>query len=253
MKSKIITAIVAVAVVLSAVSLLGGESDVAPSVDVIDDNTAISEVNNPPVDTAPTVSESNTKPVVTETVVIDQDLNCMGIAQCFAGVVTEVIDGDTLKVNGESIRFSLASAPELKGYGGIDARNFIETLCPVGSTVTVDEDDGQVIGSYGRMVALIHCNDVNLNSELLDSNLGYLEDRFCDSSEFAEQRWAQKHGCSEYTVVETTSNCDASYPDFCIPSPPPDLDCGDMSQKKFTVLQPDPHRFDGDKDGIGCE
>jgi micrococcal nuclease len=31
------------------------------------------------------------------------------------------------------------------------------------------------------------------------------------------------------------------------------LDCGDIPQKKFTVLQPDPHRFDGDKDGIGCE
>ena len=49
------------------------------------------------------------------------------------------------------------------------------------------------------------------------------------------------------------SDCDPSYPDFCIPSSPPDLDCKDIPQKKFTVLQPDPHRFDGDKDGIGCE
>jgi micrococcal nuclease len=32
-----------------------------------------------------------------------------------------------------------------------------------------------------------------------------------------------------------------------------DLDCGDIPQKRFTVLQPDPHRFDGDKDGVGCE
>ena len=252
MKSKIITAIIAVAVVISAVSLLGGESDVAPSVDVIDNTAAISEPSTTPVDTTPTVSESNTTPIIEETVKVEE-LNCLGTAQCFAGVVTEVIDGDTIKVNGESIRFSLASAPELKGYGGIDAKNFIETICPVGSTVTIDEDDGQVIGSYGRMVALIHCNDANLNSELLDSNLGYLEDRFCDSSEFAQQRWAQKHGCAEYTVTETASDCDASYPDFCIPSPPPDLNCGDMSQKKFTVLQPDPHRFDGDEDGVGCE
>jgi len=29
--------------------------------------------------------------------------------------------------------------------------------------------------------------------------------------------------------------------------------CGDIPYKRFTVLQPDPHRFDGDKDGIGCE
>ena len=131
-----------------------------------------------------------------EVLVDDVSLDCMGTAKCFAGIVTEVIDGDTLKVNGESIRFSLASAPELKGFGGIDSRNFIETLCPVGSEVTIDEDDGQVLGSYGRIIGLIYCNDVILNQELLDANLGYLEDRFCDSSEFSTTTWAQKHGCS---------------------------------------------------------
>jgi len=54
-------------------------------------------------------------------------------------------------------------------------------------------------------------------------------------------------------IVESENNCDPSYPDFCIPPSPPDLNCKDISQKRFTVLQPDPHRFDGDKDGIGCE
>jgi len=34
---------------------------------------------------------------------------------------------------------------------------------------------------------------------------------------------------------------------------PPDLDCGDISYRNFTVLAPDPHRFDSDKDSIGCE
>jgi len=132
-------------------------------------------------------------PVVLE--VIDESLDCMGTAKCFAGVVTEVIDGDTLKVNGESIRFSLASAPELKGFGGIDSKNFIETICPVGSTVIVDEDDGQVLGSYGRIIGLVYCNDVILNQEILDVNLGYLEERFCDSSEFSTTTWAIKYGC----------------------------------------------------------
>ena len=42
-------------------------------------------------------------------------------------------------------------------------------------------------------------------------------------------------------------------PDFCIPPPPPDLDCGDIDQKDFTVHQPGPHRFDGNRDGRGCE
>ena len=49
-------------------------------------------------------------------------------------------------------------------------------------------------------------------------------------------------------------NCHPSYPDVCIPPPPPDLDCGDIPYRNFRVLPPDPHRFDGrDQDGIGCE
>src|SRR3712207_3610359 len=47
--------------------------------------------------------------------------------------------------------------------------------------------------------------------------------------------------------------CEPSYPDVCIPPPPPDLDCGDVADRRFTVFPPDPHRFDGDYDGAGCE
>jgi len=47
--------------------------------------------------------------------------------------------------------------------------------------------------------------------------------------------------------------CDPSYPDVCIPPPPPDLDCKDVPYKRFRVVGADPHRFDGDGDGIGCE
>jgi len=47
--------------------------------------------------------------------------------------------------------------------------------------------------------------------------------------------------------------CDPSYPDRCIPSPPPDLDCGDIVYKNFKVSSSDPHGFDRDNDGIGCE
>ena len=48
-------------------------------------------------------------------------------------------------------------------------------------------------------------------------------------------------------------NCDPSYPGVCIPPPPPDLDCDDVSFNNFTVVGTDPHGFDGDDDGIGCE
>lgn len=60
------------------------------------------------------------------------------------------------------------------------------------------------------------------------------------------------------TVATTTTttaqgNCHPSYPDFCIPPPPPDLNCGDIGAKNFRVLSPDPHGFDGNNDGVGCE
>jgi micrococcal nuclease len=48
-------------------------------------------------------------------------------------------------------------------------------------------------------------------------------------------------------------SCDPSYPDFCIPPYPPDLDCGDVFYEDFTVVGRDPHGFDGDGDGVGCE
>ena len=38
-----------------------------------------------------------------------------------------------------------------------------------------------------------------------------------------------------------------------ISSPPPDLNCQNISDKNFEVLPPDPHGFDRDEDGIGCE
>jgi micrococcal nuclease len=48
-------------------------------------------------------------------------------------------------------------------------------------------------------------------------------------------------------------DCNPSYPEVCIPPPPPDLDCADIGPRRFTVLPPDPHNFDGDFNGVGCE
>jgi len=40
---------------------------------------------------------------------------------------------------------------------------------------------------------------------------------------------------------------------LAVPPPPPDLDCSDVRERRFTVLPHDPHDFDGDHNGIGCE
>jgi len=59
------------------------------------------------------------------------------------------------------------------------------------------------------------------------------------------------------SVTATFGFCAASYPTVCIPPPPPDLNCPDVPYHNFTVLwnvpDPDPHHFDGDHDGVGCE
>ena len=56
---------------------------------------------------------------------------CSGFARCITGKVTQVIDGDTIKIDGQSVRFAMASAPELNEPGGIESREFIEEICSV--------------------------------------------------------------------------------------------------------------------------
>jgi micrococcal nuclease len=56
-------------------------------------------------------------------------------------------------------------------------------------------------------------------------------------------------------AVPASGECDPSYSDVCIPPTwvSGDLDCGQIGFRRFTVLPPDPHNFDGDVDGVGCE
>jgi hypothetical protein len=50
-------------------------------------------------------------------------------------------------------------------------------------------------------------------------------------------------------------SCDPAYPDFCIQPvwEVGDLDCTQVAGAWFTVYAPDPHGFDADYDGYGCE
>jgi hypothetical protein len=57
----------------------------------------------------------------------------------------------------------------------------------------------------------------------------------------------------EEVSEEDGEDCDNSYPDECIPPPPPVLDCSDIDEDDFEVRRSDPHGFDDDNDGVGCE
>jgi micrococcal nuclease len=193
---------------------------------------------------------------------------CTGTALCITEKVTKIVDGDTLYTTNYKIRLSLTNTPEKDEPGFQEATLFTAMLCPVGSMITVDQDDLQPVDNYGRILGKVYCEGGVINEYLLSNGHANILSQYCSTSEFSGENWAQSYGCgynskstsmqSSQTTEPTTSqsstgNCDPSYPDFCILSPPPDLDCKDIPQKRFTVLQPDPHRFDGDNDGIGCE
>lgn len=56
-----------------------------------------------------------------------------------------------------------------------------------------------------------------------------------------------------YVGASSDGNCDPSYPEVCIASPPPDLDCDEVPYNNIQVIGSDPHGFDREGDGIGCE
>lgn len=193
----------------------------------------------------------------------------------FDGVITGVIDGDTLDINtndGSSmtIRLVLVDAPELNELGYNEAKDFITQNC-LDKPATVDPDDNQDL-SHGRLVALVYCNGLNINEAIIAAGFAEIYRSFCEVSEFGVSEWAQTYGCAadidlsnsgdvsedidingDDKQVKVSNDCDSAYSDVCIPSPPPDLDCGDIPDKNFNVGPPDPHNFDGDSDGIGCE
>lgn len=189
-----------------------------------------------------------------------QFYDCAGSAGCFTDYVTRIIDGDTIYTDTLKIRLSLTNTPEINQAGFSQATQFTEKLCPAGSRILVDQDDLQPVDNYGRVLAKVYCGNKVLNSELLYNGYANILTQYCSTSEFSGESWAQKYGCGPKEIQPPTpssqtneNNCDPSYPNMCIPSSPPDLDCGDIPYSNFKVLHPDPHRFDGDKDGIGCE
>ncbi len=116
---------------------------------------------------------------------------------------------------------------------------------------------------YDRLLRYVYLGDVFVNESIVwnghatavryppdTAKATILEAAQASAQAAGRGIWAPDGGCVTTTIQP---GCDPAYPTVCIPPPPPDLDCGQISYRNFTVLPPDPRRFDGDNDGIGCE
>ena len=111
------------------------------------------------------------------------------------GNITHVADGDTLDINGITIRLSLVNTPERGQPGFKEAKKFVESTC-FGKKGELDVDDGQRRGDrYGREIGVVYCNGINLNEKLMDNHLARILTDYCDISEFSDEKWA-KSDCS---------------------------------------------------------
>ena len=120
---------------------------------------------------------------------------CQGLADCIGGIVTSVVDGDTLDVDGIPVRLSLVDTPERGDIGYLEAVNFVQSVCDVGTQALVDEDDGQTGGSFGRLVGIVYCggNTIPLNELLLQGGYAIIDQTFCGISEFSTTIWALRY------------------------------------------------------------
>jgi len=184
------------------------------------------------------------------------------------GTVTYVVDGDTVhvRVSGgrdERVRLIGIDTPEVGQCDAVAATALARRLA-AGRAVTLVGDPTQATRDrYGRLLAYVSIvgrGDLGYEELLHGFARVYVYDR--PFQRLAAYQRAARIGRTRPTSIaracgtsgtHASGRCDPSYPTVCIPPPPPDLDCADIPYRNFKVLPPDPHHFDGDHDGIGCE
>jgi hypothetical protein len=55
--------------------------------------------------------------------------------------------------------------PERGQSSYTEAIDFVQSVCGVGTTALVDEDDGQKEGSFDRAIGLVYCGNDNINNK----------------------------------------------------------------------------------------
>ncbi len=174
--------------------------------------------------------------------------------------VTYIVDGDTIDVSISGaiyrVRYIGINTPEMDEPCGPLAKEANASLV-AGKTVRLVKDVSET-DRFGRLLRYVYVGNVFVNGDLVlhgwaDAARYPPDTAMAELLEYYES--IATGGCLVATPVPTTpaGNCDPAYPTVCIPSPPPDLNCGDIPYRNFTVLPPDPHNFDGNHDGVGCE
>ncbi len=184
------------------------------------------------------------------------------------GTVTYVVDGDTVDVRltsgrTERIRLIGIDTPERGRCDATKATTYARSLAQGRATVLHGDATQATRDRYGRLLAYVWIGGRDLGYQQLARGLArmYVYDRpFQRLAAYQQAERAGRtrsdgiwHACTSSPPPTPSGKCDPSYPDVCIPPPPPDLDCADVPYQNFRVVGADPHRFDGDRDGIGCE
>jgi micrococcal nuclease len=225
-----------------------------------------------PTDT-PTIAFTLTPDITSTLTVTAQVTLPASVASCLpqntpreTALVVGIVDGDTIdvQINKQTyrLRYIGMDTPErseaLFGPATLLNQNLVYS-----KTVTLIKDVSET-DKYDRILRYVLVGDTFVNYELVRQGYAkastYPPDVAC-SEFFANaqgQAQSEKKGLwlplpTQVKSAVNLRNCDPSYPGVCIPPPPPDLDCKDISYRRFQVLPPDPHHFDGDGDGIGCE
>jgi micrococcal nuclease len=181
-------------------------------------------------------------------------------------LVSRVIDGDTVELgDGSRVRYIGMNTPESAG----DCYNREATernIALVLNRVVQLEKDVSETDRFGRLLRYVYVDGVMVNELLVLDGYAkvatYPPDvKYQDRLLAAQQQavaagaglWSGCQGTAPAPQPAQRGNCHPSYPTVCIPPPPPDLDCGQVPYRRFQVVGADPHRFDADRDGVGCE
>jgi micrococcal nuclease len=195
--------------------------------------------------------------------------------------VLSVTDGDTIRVliggKEERVRYIGMDAPELGAVLSYEATAANAELV-AGQDVVLERDVSKR-DQFGRLLRYVWLERddgwVLVNRDLVRRGfaqaISYPPDvKYDDILQRAERNatrasrgvWgiaAPAPAPAPLTLIPQApaGGCEPSYPDVCIPIGSADIDCGAIAARRFavvwTVPVPDPHGFDADADGIGCE